>query len=377
MENVKNTKKKKTVRNIAIGVAALALILFLGFKEFSQIFIGIFAISSILFIHELGHYLAARAVKMPVYEFSVGIGPKIYSKTIDDIQYNLRCIPLGGYVVLEEIKDDEDDETEVETTDSYRKAHPLKRALVVLAGPAFNFLYSYIIITGLLIHGGYTTNTIGVVLEDGAAQEYGLQEGDTILSINGVEIKSWEDTTKVIASNEELSFKVDRNGEEKVIDVKAKMDEQENRYKVGISPYYKKDILKSIKLGVNGTVNTIKLTVEGYVEIVKNIFVKEKESEVELIGPVGTIQTMSKSVSYGISNLLLMVFSMSVSIGVFNLIPVIPNLDGGRFLFIIIEILRGGKQFSKKTEENILVVGALAVLVLFGLITLNDLINLF
>lgn len=372
---MKNIRRKKTIKNMIFSILAVLFVLFLGLKKSMFLFVGVLAINVILFVHELGHFLAAKAVKMPVHEFSVGIGPKFYSKTIKEVEYCIRYIPLGGYVILEKNIDDEN--CKEEAVDSYRSTNPFKRILVVLAGPFFNFLLAFIIVTGLLIHGGFETTTIGSLVKNSAAQEYGLQVGDSILSINNVDIKSWEDIVSITSKNEDLSFKINRDGKIETIDVKAKLDEKSNVYKVGISPKYEKDTFKSIYMGANATIHNIKTTVDGYVGMVKDVFVKNKDTNVELVGPVGTIQTISESASYGATYLLVMVFSMSISVGVFNLIPLIPNLDGGRLLFIFVEILRGGKQLNKKVEENILLTGAFVIMMLFLFITAKDLISLF
>lgn len=371
---------KKMMRNILIGVIALVAITALGFKNIASLLIGILAINVILFIHELGHFLVAKAVNMPVYEFSVGVGPKIYSKMVNSVEYCIRCIPLGGYVVFEKIEEENDEEECTPANDSiddYRNIHPLKRVAVILAGPIFNFLLAFIIIVGLYMGEGFATTTIGSIIEKSPAQDYGLQVGDSIVSINDITINSWNDIVVITSQNEDLSFKVNRNGKTEIIDVKSRLDDETNSYKIGISPQYKKDIFKSISNGAKTTIYNIKASFDGYVKIIKDTFAKKEDSNVELVGPIGTIQTISESARYGFSSLLIMVFSMSISVGIFNLIPIIPNLDGGRLLFVLIEILRGGKQFSRKTEENILVTGAYLLIGLFLFVTFKDLTSLF
>lgn len=368
-------KRKKILKEILIVASILIFISILGFEKSIFLLVGILSINLILFIHELGHYLAAKAVKMPVYEFSVGVGPKLYSKKIGDTEYSIRCIPLGGYVSFENVLDKEDDsELSEDSLDMYRSVHPLKRALAVLAGPVFNFLLAFVLVVGIYVNQGFASTTIGSILENSSAQKYGLKTGDVILSINNVNIDDWEDVV-MNSQNQELVFKINRSGEEKIINIKPKLNEETNSYEVGITPKYKRDFLKSINAGMKTTIINIKATVDGYVQIVKDAFVKE--DNVELIGPIGTIQTVTESVQYGLKSLILMIFSMSISVGVFNLIPFIPNLDGGRLFFISIEILRGGKHLNKKTEENILVAGAYIMIALFLFVTLKDLIGLF
>lgn len=375
---MKKLERKKTLRNLLVAILVLLFISVLGLEKSIFLLVGILSINLILFIHELGHYLVVKAVKMPVYEFSVGVGPKLYSKEVKGVEYCIRCIPLGGYVVFENVSDEEDEDVLSEdSVDLYRSIHPLKRALVILAGPVFNFLLAFIVAIGIYMGQGFMSTTIGTVLENSPAQQYGLEAGDVVLSVNNTNINGWEDIIQITSQNEELVFKVDRNGKQEVINVKSELDKETNSYKIGISPQYKKDFLKSITRGVETTVYNIKATVNGYIQIVKDAFNKNKDENVELVGPIGTIQTVTESVQYGLESLMLMVFAMSISVGVFNLIPVIPNLDGGRLLFVFIEMLRGGKQFSRKTEENILVAGAYAMLALFLFVTLKDLIGIF
>lgn len=367
-------ERKKTLTTILIGMITLMFISILGLEKSAFMLVGILAINLILFIHELGHFLVAKLVKMPVYEFSVGVGPKLYSKVHNEIEYCIRSIPLGGYVVFENINDEEYTEKDLEI---YRSISPLKRAMVILAGPVFNFLLAFVIAIGIYVNQGFMTTIVGSLVDNAPAKEYGLQVGDKILSINGKEVSTWDEVVLITSQNEELSYTVNRDGKVETIEVKSILDSESNLYKVGMSPQYKKDFLKSITSGFKTTIYNIKGTAQGYLDIVIDMFKKDDNTNTELVGPIGTIQTISESAKYGLDSLMLMIFAMSISVGIFNLIPLIPNLDGGRLLFVFIEVLRGGKHLSKKTEENILVTGAYVMIGLFLFVTLKDLMGLF
>lgn len=376
MNKEKIKKILKVVASIMIALCSIYYIYRLGVQKTIFILIGLFIISSIIFIHELGHFLVAKSLKIPVYEFSVGIGTKLFSKKIRETDYCIRCVPLGGYVVLE----DEENEGEVESTTGntpFRQIHPFKRFLVIIAGPIFNFILAFIILFGIYFASGYPSTTIGELDKNGSAQEYGLKVGDTILSINNIKIDNWYVVPALTNQNKDLEFKIKRDNKIETISIKPKLNKETNTYSIGIGPECKKDFFKSISSGFKSTIYNIKATAQGYVKIFTDMFSKNKESEVQLSGPIGTIQIVSEQTKQGFESTLLTVVSLTLSIGIFNLLPVIPNLDGGRLLFILIEILRGGKQLKEETELNILSAGAYIMIGLFIFVTFSDIKGLF
>ncbi|MFC2588221.1 MAG: RIP metalloprotease RseP, partial [Campylobacter sp.] len=179
------------------GIILTAAILAVGLYAYSWHFlITVLVISFLIFFHELGHFLAARLLKVGVLKFSVGFGQSVYSRTIGGTEYAIGAIPLGGYVSL---KGQEDSKPGLknEDTDSYTRLSPLGRIFILFAGPFFNFALAFLIFIALG-HIGVErlAPTVGKVLENSAAASAGLQKGDKILNINGIKISEWDEISK-------------------------------------------------------------------------------------------------------------------------------------------------------------------------------------
>ena len=175
----------------------MAALLAVGIYVYSWHFlVTVLVISFLIFFHELGHFLAARMLKVGVLKFSVGFGQSIYSKTIGGTEYAISAIPLGGYVSL---KGQEDSKPGLknEDADSYTRLSPLGRIFILFAGPFFNFALAFFIFIALG-HIGVErlAPTVGKVLENSAAASAGVQKGDKILNINGIKISEWDEISK-------------------------------------------------------------------------------------------------------------------------------------------------------------------------------------
>lgn len=159
-----------------------------------NVFIGIFVLGILVFIHELGHYLAAKFCKIPVLMFAIGFGPKIFSKKIGETEYQIRAIPFGGFVAMEGENPKEGDSV----SDEAFVNHPVwQRALVAISGPAFNILsaFAFLVIMYMIgvPHAPYLdTNKVGLVSEESSA--FGkIERDDEIISINGKKVSGWQD----------------------------------------------------------------------------------------------------------------------------------------------------------------------------------------
>lgn len=330
-------------------------------------------LSLVIFIHELGHFLLAKAVKAPVYKFAIGMGPILISKTIGETEYSIRWIPLGGFVQLEQEEDFESDEGS-----DFRKLSIIKRGAVYIAGSLFNFILAFILITGLNFYSGYPSTTVENVSKESPAQHSGLQSGDLILSINDQEVKSWNDIPLIINQNpdSELSFNVKRGSKTEIIKIKPQFNKELESYVVGIIPKFEKNFMKSLQSGVKITVSNIESTSKSLVDIFINMFNKKESSINELSGPVGTIQVITEQTKEGFLPSIALIVYITISLGVFNLLP-IPGLDGGKIILLIIEAIRGGKKMTLKNETRFTMIGMLALLALMIVTTFNDIINLF
>ncbi|MGY8766300.1 MAG: M50 family metallopeptidase, partial [Nitrospinaceae bacterium] len=200
---------------IELSSISLDATLAVGFK----IFAFISGLAALIFIHELGHFLAARKCGVIVEKFSIGFGKKIFGFTSKGTEFMVAAIPLGGFVKM---KGEELDE-EISEEGSFSAASPQQRLLIAFAGPLFNILFALVIYTFIYIAGVETLSpVIGSITESSPAQKAGLQTGDKIIAIENKKIRFWSELQKEVYRSPEskLNFKVKRLSGE-VVDLKV------------------------------------------------------------------------------------------------------------------------------------------------------------
>lgn len=325
---------------------------------------AIFVFLLVILLHELGHFTVAKMVGIRVNEFAIGMGPKVLQTTKGDTQYTLRLLPIGGYVKMEGEDEDSDDPR------GFGQASPLARMAVVAAGAIMNFVLALVVLTIVAFNVGTPTTIIEEIISDSPAYISGIQEGDKIISINGINTDSWDKISNTIGDanpNEELTIKLIRNQEEQTIYVQPIIED--NRTIIGIIPQSEKSFINGIKGGFQNTGMFIKLMF-GFVG---SLF-KGEVSVNDLSGPVGVITEVGKQAKFGINNLLLILGFISVNLGFFNLLP-IPALDGSRLVFLLIELIRG-KPIDPNKENFIHMIGFVLLITLMLVVTYKDLIRI-
>lgn len=325
---------------------------------------SIFVFGLLIFFHELGHFIAARACGIEVLELAIGFGPKIFGWRRDNTDYSLRLLPLGGFCRM--LGEDPDESGK---PGSFNEQPPGRRALVLAAGPAMNLLLALLIffLIFFCFIGVQQLNStaIGEVLPETPAAKAGLLDGDKIVTINGESVEGWMDVVGAIEEHPdaEISLLVKRNGELKDFTVTALADD-EGSGKIGISP----QLQKYSFLGAWRT------SFERFGMIVGSIFqVFTGQVPLDITGPVGIIIIIGEEAKTGFVNLLWLTGLISVSLGLINLVP-IPALDGGRLLFLLIEVLRG-RPLDPDKEGLIHFIGFALLLLLILVVTYNDLIR--
>lgn len=312
----------------------------------------------LIFVHELGHFLAARMAGVGVLKFSLGFGPKIFGKKIGETEYVLSWIPLGGFVKLLGESGNEELSPEDEKR-SFCKQSVWKRILIVLAGPSFNFFLAIIIFTVVLIYGlPNLTSDVGEVQKGGAAYEAGMQNGDKIISMNGIKIEFWEDIRVIIAETKEKQIEVvvERGKDNKILMIKPRLSKSKNifgedvsAYLIGILPSQKTMIERrnpwdAILSSVSKTWEISKLTVLSVVKMIEGVL-----SPRTLGGPIFIAQVAGAQVKEGMIPFILFMAVLSINLGVINLFP-IPVLDGGHIFFYLIEVVMR-REVSVKVRE--------------------------
>lgn len=356
------------------------LILFLGVKAYSYFFlVTLFVITFLIFFHELGHFLAAKAVGIRVDVFSVGFGKPLVRKDYKGTQYRLCALLFGGYVRLKgqddlKVVDNED-------KDSYSSKSPLQRIVVLLAGPVFNLILAFFLYL-CVAHLGIDkfAPTVGTVMPGSSAFEAGLVSKDKLISINGVKLQSFDEISTLL-KNKPLKLVFLRNGIKKSVILTPKLGLALNDFGQRI---------KKPMLGITPLGSLVKLHYKGkaafyyaYDESKKAallIFRGLKKMLFNEVSPsnLGGVLTMvditSKASATSLSTLFLIAALISVNLGVINLIP-LPALDGGHILFSLYELVFK-RPFPRKIFEALTYVGIAILLAVMVFATYNDFLRL-
>ena len=334
--------------------------------------IAVVMLGLIIFVHELGHFLTAKLFKMPVSEFSIGMGPQVFSVDTKKTAYSFRAIPIGGYVNIEGMEIG----SEVENGFSSKPAY--QRFIVLFAGVFMNFLMAFILLFAIAKINGrieYDTNAIIGGLVKGGANEQILKVDDKILELDGKKINVWTDISKITKASqnkEEISALIERNGKEENITLKLTKDEENNRVVLGISPKYKKIDLsttESLDFAKNSFNSIFTDTIKGFFTLFSG-----KASLKEISGPVGIFKVVGEVSKFGWVSIISLCVVLSINIGVLNLLP-IPALDGGRIIFVFLELF--GIKINKKWEEKLYKSGMILLLFFILMISVNDVWKLF
>ena len=347
--------------------------------------------------HEFGHFIIAKANGIKVVEFYIGFGPKLIHWTKGGTKYSIRLLPLGGACVFEgmdaaaeKAKEEDKEETkdleESESKDdsgSFLKASPWSRFATLFAGPLFNFILG-IIIAFIMVNLIAIRDPIATeVMDGGAAQAAGIQAGDRIISLNGERVFLYEDISLFTALHDggEILVVYERDGERYSTVLTPQYYEEEDRFLIGIvnSTFIELKGLDSIKYTFYELRYNVKMTYGSLWKLIRG-----KVKTTQLAGPVGIAvnvvgETYENVKEYGAGtvfvNMLNIALMLTINLGILNLLP-IPALDGGRLLFVIIELLRG-KPVPPEKEAIVHFVGVIFFLVLIVLVFFNDIRNVF
>ena len=317
----------------------------------------------LIFIHEFGHFIAAKKCGIRVNEFALGMGPALIKKQRGETTYSLRAFPIGGFCAME----GEDEDSEDPRAFNHKK--PWQKAIVVCAGAAMNVILAIILMCIVSYTIGVASTTVDSFVKGSHAAADGMRAGDKITAIDGTAIRAWDDASKALDNkkkNETVAITVVRDGRTQTI--KTQLMENQNRAMIGISPKMVKDPGRSI---ITGFTSTWGLTKSMYV-IIKQM-VTGKVAMNQMSGPVGIVYMVNKSASRGFVYFLYLMALISLNLGVFNMLP-FPALDGGRLVFIIVRSFTG-KAITDAVENRINFAG---LLLLFGLmiyVTWNDVIK--
>ena len=343
----------------------------------------------LVFVHELGHFILAKKLGVGILKFSLGFGPKLIGKKIGETEYQIAVFPLGGFVKPL----GEDPHEEIKEEDRHRSlwAQPIwKRALIISAGPFFNFFLAAVLFSGANLIAGVPSLPVIPPVVEGVSPGYpaemaGLKKGDRILSIDGKEISSWEELQSVVTNSQgkPLALRVKRDGEILEINVAPKpfsekniFGEENRAFKIGVSPppfepiYKKVGPFAAVGSGLAQTWQVIELTVIGIVKLIERVIPAK-----EIGSPIMIAKMAGEQARRGLLSLAIFTAIISINLGVINLFP-IPILDGGHLFFLSLEAVLG-KPVSLRKMEIAQQIGLIFIILLMLFAIRNDLIRYF
>lgn len=331
----------------------------------------------IIFIHELGHFISAKKSGIYVYEFSLGMGPRIlkFNRKNDETDYCLRLFPIGGFVQMagEEIEDDPD----IPKDKKFNDKPFWRKVLTVSAGILMNFLLAIVLlfIVGLINGAPQNKAIVGTIDPGYPAYTSGLQEGDRILKVNGRSANTTDKLTLQLQvfQGKKIDMEVERNGSIKNIELTPKEVKEDGeiiyRYGFQINDEVEYGFFPALKYAFTKTFSLI----HQMIFIIWYLITGQLELG-SLAGPVGIYSVVGNAAASGFVSLLYLTAYISINVGFINLLP-LPAFDGGRLLFLIIEKIKGSP-VDPRLENTIHTIGFFLLMALMILITYNDIIRL-
>ena len=340
------------------------------------IFLLIFSV--IVISHEFGHFAIARRNGIRVLEFDIGMGPVLYRKKGGETDFCMRLLPIGGACIYDGLEGLDDDEEHQMDEHSFPNAPVGSRIASVLAGPMANFILGFIFSVILVAFTGTDLPVIQEIIPDSAAMEAGLEKGDVIKKINGETIHIYREVSLVSMMNygEPLRITYERDGEKNTVELTPILDKEDNRYYIGIrgsGQYMKCNPVQVFQYGFYETFYWLKATYKSLGLIFRGHFTKDDVS-----GPVGVVKvvddTYTETAPYGPAAVILTFLSLAtlltVNLGVINLLP-LPALDGGRLVFLFLELVRG-KPIPPEKEGMVHLAGFALLIFVMILVLFND-----
>ncbi len=327
---------------------------------------------SVIFVHELGHFLTAKFSGITVHEFAIGMGPAIFKRKKNGTTYALRLVPIGGFVSME----GEDEESEKEG--SFTRAPILNRILVIVSGAIMNLVLGLILVLIIVSTNEAITSRVIAEFYDGATtQASGLMVNDEIVAVNGRRCFSTYDISYEFARAQDgmADLTVIRNGETtelKNVKFDTFTDDYGNsQFVIDFKVYaVEKTFINVISEAFRFMLSLIRMVVVSLTDLVTGRIAINN-----LSGPVGIVTAIGEASGAGLSSLLMLTALITVNLGVFNLVP-FPALDGGRLVFLLLEAIRR-KPINQKYEIAINAAGFMLLIGVMLFATFNDITRLF
>lgn len=343
----------------------------------TTILVALLFFSIFIMIHELGHFLVAKAVGIHAEEFSIGMGPRLLRIPGKKTEYSFRALPIGGYVrFLGEDEASNDPR-------AFNNAKVWKRFLVIVAGPVMNILLAVLLLSiALSSFGIHVSNqpVIESVISGYPAEQVGLQADDRIIAVGDVNVSGLEDSMAVeriqtfIRENgpKPFTITIQRSDQTLSFDVIPSLDEVNNRWQIGF--YFKPNIRRVNFFQAIGIsfVETFRIIGAMFIMLRDLIFTGKGLGDV--MGPVGIVSEIGRAAKAGIQRLLELGIIITINLGIMNLIP-FPALDGGRLILLIVEGVRR-KPIDRNKEGYFHLIGFILLMILMIIVTYKDILRI-
>jgi regulator of sigma E protease len=340
------------------------------------------ALGVLVFVHELGHFAVAKRLDVKVLRFSIGFGPVLFSRRRGETEYALSAIPMGGYVKMLGEEEDDDPAVLAEPERAFSTQPVRRRAAIVFAGPAMNFVFAFVVYAVLFAFVGVelpsNTPVVGGVSAGLPAERAGIQPDDRIVAVNGQSIETWEDLSRTVLASEgkPLRLRVLRDGKEFELDVTPSLQDSRTlfgekagqAYRIGIEASHEwKSVapLDAIQMAGGQTWTASAMVVKGLV-----LMLQGRVPLRELGGPIAIARAAGQQARAGARYFLSMLAFLSINLAVLNLLP-IPALDGGHLAIFAVEgVMR--RPLRPQHREFAQRVGLLLLLTLMVFVFYND-----
>ncbi len=352
-----------------------------------DIIVAILVFGFIVLVHEFGHFLFAKLNGITVVEFSIGMGPRLFSVVWRDTRYSIKILPFGGSCMML------GEDGEEKEPGAFTSKPVLARIAVIAAGPVFNFILAFLFAMVLVGQMGHSGSVLSDVVEGSPAYEAGLMPGDKIVRINNRSVTTNRDVSWYMISHpgEEVTLKIKRpeggvwekgvSARTLTLRLKPEFNQEYGSYMIGVKfPLEEKNA--SLADLVYYSAYEVKFCVVSTFDSLRMLFTRQIQAGEAMAGPIRIVSMVSETVETGreagakvlilyISNWILL---LSTSLGIMNLLP-IPALDGGRLVFLFLELLRG-KPIDPEKEGMVHMAGMMVLMALMVMILFNDIRNL-
>ena len=409
-EVVKEEKKESStlvsiIELIAIIICVIIILVFFPNTVIWNIVVLLLMLTLLIFVHEFGHFITAKLSGVHVYEFALGMGPKVlgFKRKNDPTEYTLRALPIGGYCQMAG-EEGEDDDSLPKDKFMCNKSKT-KRVIILVAGVTMNFITAIVLLFFIGFIWGSTEQRsfIGGVEEGSPAYEAGIVAGDKVVGCNGYKVDTWDKLSVITTmknKNDYIEYEILHNGKVETYklipdeyisyeDKDIQVTEENTKEKIlSENNWDEKDVTIGKKIGISaptekltGFVASIKYAFRKFVNIVVMMLmiiwslITGKIGIDALSGPVGMYTAVGTVAKFGVANIIYLAAYLSVNLGVLNILP-FPAFDGGRVLFVGIEAITR-KKVDPKVEAAFHSVGFMLLMLLMLVITCQDIFRLF